>query len=227
MKYLISINQLTWQHYFPEANFRHAIVLEIIKSLCNSQSSKILKSNDGYTWIANNMIIKEAPMLQYNSKSSLTPIFKQLSEWGLILIRKDEKSNNHYYKLTEKAEMLDRKPDEDESNEQVFKIMNEGVQNNERPRSKSCTYKDTNYKDTIINNNNGKFIKPSITEILAYCKERKNSIDPNRFYDHYESNGWCVGKNKMKDWKAAVRTWERNNFNNEKPDFTEELYTRK
>ena len=149
MKYTILINQLTWQIYLPEADFRHAIVLEIIKSLCNSQNDKIVRSNDGYTWISNAMIIKEAPMLQYNSKSSLTPIFKKLNEWGLISIRIDETTNNHFYKLTEKAEMLDRKMDLDESNEHPFKILNGGVQNNERPRSKKRTYKTTNYKTTI------------------------------------------------------------------------------
>ena len=40
--------------------------------------------------------------------------------------------------------------------------------------------------------------------------ERKNNIDPNQFYDFYESKNWFVGKNKMKDWQAAIRTWERN-----------------
>ena len=54
-----------------------------------------------------------------------------------------------------------------------------------------------------------KFIKPTLEEVRAYCKERGNSIVPERFIDFYESKGWMVGKNKMKDWKAAVRTWER------------------
>lgn len=54
-----------------------------------------------------------------------------------------------------------------------------------------------------------KFICPSITEVGAYCIERGNEVDPQRFHDHYTSNGWMVGKNKMKDWKAAVRTWEK------------------
>jgi len=55
-----------------------------------------------------------------------------------------------------------------------------------------------------------KFIVPTIEEIKAYCLERHNSIDYQRFYDFYESKGWMVGKNKMKDWKACVRTWENN-----------------
>lgn len=57
-----------------------------------------------------------------------------------------------------------------------------------------------------------KFVKPTVEEIGAYCKERNNRIDPQKFFDYYESNGWKVGKNPMKDWKAAVRTWERNGY---------------
>ena len=59
-----------------------------------------------------------------------------------------------------------------------------------------------------------KFIKPTVEEIKAYCQERKNSIDAEYFFDHYESKGWKVGKNPMKDWKAAVRNWERNEYGN-------------
>lgn len=53
-------------------------------------------------------------------------------------------------------------------------------------------------------------IPPSLEEVTAYCSERHNNVDPNRFIDFYESKGWMVGKSKMKDWKACVRTWERN-----------------
>jgi len=54
------------------------------------------------------------------------------------------------------------------------------------------------------------FTKPTIEDIKLYCEERKNTIDAEKFFDYYESNGWKVGKNSMKDWKAAVRTWEKN-----------------
>lgn len=54
------------------------------------------------------------------------------------------------------------------------------------------------------------FIIPSIEEISTYCKERNNSVDAQKFSDFYTSKGWFVGKNKMKDWKASVRTWEQN-----------------
>lgn len=54
-----------------------------------------------------------------------------------------------------------------------------------------------------------KFIAPSVEDVEEYCKVRGNSVDAKRFIDYYTSNGWKVGKNPMKDWKAAVRNWER------------------
>ena len=56
------------------------------------------------------------------------------------------------------------------------------------------------------------FTKPTIDKIQDYCIERNNNVNAEQFYDYYESNGWKVGKNSMKDWKAAVRTWERSEY---------------
>ena len=56
-----------------------------------------------------------------------------------------------------------------------------------------------------------RFIPPDVEEVEAYCRERNNHIDAQRFVDFYASKGWKVGKEPMKDWKAAVRTWERRN----------------
>lgn len=55
----------------------------------------------------------------------------------------------------------------------------------------------------------GVFTPPTREEVAAYCRERRNKVDPQRFIDYYTSNGWMVGKNPMKDWKAAVRRWEK------------------
>jgi hypothetical protein len=90
--------------------------------------------------------------------------------------------------------------------------------------NKISTYLKTSFKETskqdlkklktnknkeiiITNKNNNK--KPSVEEIKDYCLERNNGIDAEQFFDFYESKGWLVGKNKMKCWKAAVRTWEK------------------
>lgn len=54
-----------------------------------------------------------------------------------------------------------------------------------------------------------RFTKPSLADIESYCRERNNSIDAQAFFDFYESKNWFVGKNKMVDWKACVRTWEQ------------------
>ena len=56
-----------------------------------------------------------------------------------------------------------------------------------------------------------KFVPPTQEEVEEYCNERNNNVDPQKFVDYYQSNGWKVGRNPMKDWKAAVRTWEKNN----------------
>lgn len=56
------------------------------------------------------------------------------------------------------------------------------------------------------------FIKPTLEEIKQYCIERGNKVDAQHFFDYYESNGWRVGKNSMKNWQAAVRTWERSEY---------------
>lgn len=66
---------------------------------------------------------------------------------------------------------------------------------------------DKNRSD-IDNKKNGAFAPPSLQEVSDYCNERSNGINPNQWYDFYSAKGWMVGKNKMKDWKAAVRTWE-------------------
>ena len=59
-----------------------------------------------------------------------------------------------------------------------------------------------------------RFEKPTLSEIEQYCIERNNNVNAEQFFDYYESNGWKVGKNSMKDWKAAVRTWEKNSYTN-------------
>lgn len=73
-------------------------------------------------------------------------------------------------------------------------------------------------KDSIVKDSKGesvrgektkRFIPPSVEEVEQYCIERSNNIDAQSFIDFYESKGWMIGKNKMKDWKAAVRTWGR------------------
>jgi len=68
-------------------------------------------------------------------------------------------------------------------------------------------------KDKVIVKDKAKakrFVKPTLNDLEHYCIERNNKVDIQKFFNYYESNGWKVGKNPMKDWRAAVRTWEKN-----------------
>jgi hypothetical protein len=69
--------------------------------------------------------------------------------------------------------------------------------------------KDSIDKDSVGSERQSRFIPPTLEDVSAYCLERKNKVDPQVFIDFYESKGWMIGRNKMKNWKAAVRTWER------------------
>lgn len=65
----------------------------------------------------------------------------------------------------------------------------------------------------------GAFAPPTLEDVSAYCSERGNGVDPDRFINFYESKGWMVGRNRMKDWKAAVRTWEQKATPNQQSDY--------
>ena len=59
-------------------------------------------------------------------------------------------------------------------------------------------------------NNTVRFTPPTVEQVREYCAARGNNVDAQSFVDFYESKGWMIGKNAMKDWRAAVRTWEKN-----------------
>lgn len=91
-----------------------------------------------------------------------------------------------------------KKPDNDTANVNVNETVNETViynrgNSDESPQKKTAS----------------RFIPPTIEDVRAYCIERGNGVNPEAFVDFYASKGWMVGKNKMKDWKAAIRTWEK------------------
>jgi len=88
----------------------------------------------------------------------------------------------------------------------------------DKPSLKMCTDNtNINITNTNLTDSNKKafFKKPTVEEVHQYCNERKNKVCADAFIDFYESKDWMVGSNKMKNWKACVRTWEkRENRNN-------------
>lgn len=138
-------------------------------------------------------------------------------------------------KLSEKLELLFDfiKVDLDKNTkkyEETCKKRKEAIQNRWNKTTDTKEYKsiqmytndtdnDNEYDNDIISNEiikkekinkKKKFIKPTLEDVNSYCLERNNNVDAQRFIDYYEANGWKVGRNSMKDWKAAIRTWEKN-----------------
>ena len=123
-----------------------------------------------------------------------------------------------YLRLLEELQMIERYAD---SRKTLVTIVNydiyqdEDISNRQSADSKQTVSRHTpatnnnDNNENNINKNNRAFVKPTVDEVRAYCLERNNGIDAETFISFYESKGWMIGKNKMKDWKAAVRTWER------------------
>ena len=90
-----------------------------------------------------------------------------------------------------------------------------GAPTNTKTNTKTNTISLSNDKEKELDTSDkpkqssARFVPPSIEEVKTYCDERQNRVDPESFVSFYESNGWKVGKNPMKNWKAAVRTWEQ------------------
>jgi len=143
-----------------------------------------LANKEGYCYASNKYFAE----LYDVSTTTISTLISELVEKGYI-------ESEIIYKEGTK-EILNR----------YLKIFKEGYLKN---------FKHNNTSNIIINNNKKEiykernFIKPTLEEVKEYCKERNNDVDAERFINFYESKGWMVGKNKMKDWRACVRTWEK------------------
>lgn len=136
------------------------------------------------------------------SPSTVYKRMKKLVDLGCCNI----KSNTHYSIITicnwdtyQGSEIPKEQAKEQPSNRQV--TGKEQASNTNKNEENDKNVKNVKKKRNII--------PPKIEWIKKYCIVRGNNIDPERFFDHYEGNGWFRGKTKMKDWQATVRTWEK------------------
>ena len=143
---------------------------------------------DGWFFNTANNIERDTTLSAYQQKGAINILKENL----LIETKLKGIPATQYFKVNE---------------EQVIKKLNNLMLRNFKTINKN--------KEIIIINKY--FNKPSLLEIKNYCVERVNNVDPEAFFDFYESKGWLVGKSKMKDWKAAIRTWERTESKKEKP----------
>lgn len=123
------------------------------------------------------------------------------------------KSTNRYIVVTIEKYDFYQQP-QTQVNKQV--TINQQSNNNQSTNNQQ----QTNNDKERIKNEKRNFIPPTLEEVKKYCQERMNSVDAGMFIDFYESKGWMVGKNKMRDWKACVRTWEKSNKSNSKSQST-------
>src|SRR3990167_4782877 len=84
-------------------------------------------------------------------------------------------------------------------------LTNKRPTNDQLPTTNKNSKNDKNNKEEKKEN---KFSPPSLDDVKSYCLKRENNVDAENFINFYESKGWLIGKNKMKDWQAAIRTWE-------------------
>lgn len=146
---------------------------------------------------------------------TITSTRKLCDRWGWS----NTKVRN-FLKMLENESMIIVKSD---SKKTVINIVNYSVyqdsDNKKAAVKRQSSDSETTVKHTNKNEKNEKneknnirrFTPPTYEQVSSYCLERNNNVDAHRFVDHYEANGWMRGKTKMKDWKAAVRFWERSN----------------
>lgn len=113
-----------------------------------------------------------------------------------------------WYAFTEKGKCISRFGEMDITN------MGNGYHQTVTPIPDTDTDTNTNNKTDNSRTTTKRFSPPTVEEVQAYCTERNNSVDPEKFVAYYTSNGWMVGKNHMKNWKSAVITWEKNDKKN-------------
>lgn len=155
---------------------------------------------------------------------------KLSTETGLTLqqvrtaIKKLELSGEITRKLTGKSQLVTlvkwgkMQDNQQEDNREISSFSTENQQNDNRTitdeqQQLKNVKNNKNVKNKDIYEKSKRFSKPTIEQIKIYCEERKNNIDAEKFYNHYEANGWMRGGNKIKNWQACIVTWEKNEKN--------------
>jgi hypothetical protein len=153
-----------------------------------------LKWQIGYRFERYNEEVMKNAMKKLRSLSMITTT--KTPRGNLITIcNYDKYQNPHNYELPNENPI--RLPTDSRPTPDGGLSINKNVKNDKNDKNKRKYIKE-------------KFSIPTIEQVSEYCRERNNEIDPERFVDFYTSKNWMIGKNKMKDWKAAIRTWEKN-----------------
>jgi DNA-binding transcriptional ArsR family regulator len=162
-----------------------------------------LSNEKGYCWAGNQYFSD----LYEVSKQSISSWIGQLRDSGYIAVQLEYKEGT--------KEILNR----------YIRILDDPIQNilNTPPKKLDEGIQENLIVNNTVNNtsnttsNKGRFTPPTLDEVIEQCNRTGANIDPQGFIDFYESKGWMIGKNKMKCWKAAIRTWSRKERERKQP----------
>lgn len=171
-----------------------------ITALCNAE---------GYCWASNKY---------FADLYGVSPI--TISRWINILVSRGYIASEIIYK--EGTKEIDKRYIRicyDPLNKNVNTPINENVKDNNTSSNNTL-----NITSNIDKPTRTRFIPPTLEEVQAYCRDRNNNVDAEKFINHYKSNGWMVGRTKMQDWQAAVRTWERNGYDKPKEQKSSNIF---
>ena len=127
-----------------------------------------------------------------------------------VIKKRESMRNKRSWRVSDAETLEETVPQKPQSKVKDSKVKDSKVKDS---KVKDSKVKDSKVKESKVNletkiSARG-FMPPSLEEVTDYCIERKGGVNPQRFIDFYSAKGWMVGKTKMKDWKAAVRTWEK------------------
>ena len=197
MNYILEINafeQWTETHYLPIPS---QLLWYKLMSICNKAGWS------EWVTVGNQRLMAT---LQMSREASFIKARDELIKAGLIEYQKGKKGCPNKYRMVSFTF-------KNEVQSVVESVVQNVVKSEVQTEVESVAIyklKQNETKEKDANASKKKFAPPSLEEVEAYCKERGNTVDAAQFIDFYASKGWLVGKVTMKDWKAAVRTWERN-----------------
>lgn len=201
------------QHHFDvrlaeEYGILEAIILNNMQFWIAKNAANDKNFHDGTYWTYNS-VKAFAELFPYVSEKQIRTALKKLVDCGLLQTGNYNKmayDRTLWYAFTEKGISICP----------IGKMEMPEKENGFGTKGEPIPYSKPNEKPS--NKPNKRFVPPTLEEVTHYCLERRNMVNPAQFINYYTANGWKVGKNPMKDWKAAVRTWEQRDFGgNTKP----------
>ena len=206
MSYIKLDRKITEWEWFTDGNMLKLWIYLLTNAQYKETYFKGIKIERGQVVVGRKKLAEKLDL----SEQQVRTFLKRLEINQQITIKPTNK-----YSLITIVKYSEYQDSDDDDNQQQHTILT-----NEQPTNNQQITTIQEYKEYKKEKN--KYIvfkKPTLEEVQSYCLERNNNVDAQRFIDYYTANGWKVGRNPMKDWKATVRTWERKDKPSELPTY--------